>query len=168
MPPTMIYQDSTMQVAADGTLCVARWTDAPQISQFSALASALRTTAREGAALQLLNVVDRVENVPGLSSERRRAAEQLLNELALSCSSVAHVVLIPGMRGAAVRMVLSTLLMLLPGKVGRSIHANIRDGAAALVSVPGAPDHRSTAQFEALYAWVVRETERTRKGSPTS
>jgi hypothetical protein len=148
------YADASLRIASEGALCVSRWSHTPLPEQFSHLTAVMRLTAAEsGHKVCLFNVVDEVDALPRLSPENRRAAGQMIEAISPVCAGIAHVVLIPGLRGSAVRVILSTLALLVRSSVPVTIHGNLREGARALTT-RGSHGHTGF-EIEQLYQRVA-------------
>jgi hypothetical protein len=142
------HRDEVLTVASERGLCVARWADSPQPRHFPIVTAAMRAAAEPRAAL--LNVVDARGKLPRFNDEVRRAAAEMARALAPISMGTAHVLLLDGFTGAAVRMFLSTLTLLARGGPATTVHSSVAEGAAWLAA--HAPSGHSAQTIEAAYA----------------
>ncbi len=126
------HRDEILTVATERGLCVVRWADAPKPQHFPIVTAAFRVAAEPRAGL--LNVVDARGKLPRFNDEVRRAAADLARAMTPISSGTAHVLLLDGFTGAAVRMFLSTLTLLARGGPPTTVHSSIAEGAAWLAS----------------------------------
>ncbi len=124
------HRDEILTVAIDRGLCVVRWADSPKAHHFPLVTAAMRAAAEPRVAL--LNVVDARGKVPRFDEEVRRAAAEMARAISPVASGTAHVLLLEGFTGAAVRMFLSTLTLLSRSGAPTTVHSSVAEGAAWL------------------------------------
>lgn len=151
MAPVVRHRDATLTLAVERGLCVARWADAPRATHFPLVTAAMRAAAQPRAAL--FNVVDAQGKLPRFNDEVRRAAMEMARALAPLSMGTAHVLLLDGFTGAAVRMFLSTLTLLSRGGPPTTVHSSVAEGAAWLAA-HAATGHTARAIEDAYH--VVR------------
>ncbi len=106
---TIAWSDGGAVVASAKNLILSRWDGAPRAAQLHALADhAEALSAAHPSGVALLNVVASV--IPSLDREVREEALRLSRLRPERARAVAHVVAVPGVAGAAIRGVLSTVL----------------------------------------------------------
>lgn len=151
------YDDPTLRVAVIHNLTVAQWRDAPTLGQMRALDRidvAKRRLVTGGVAF--LNVI--VEGVPRFTDEvREEAARQTAGRSGRDLAA-AHLVLIGGLTGAAVRAFLSTVFLLGRPKFPTKVFSDVAECArwlAPLISEAGGRQWTSDQIVELVRA--VRE-----------
>lgn len=148
MKVSLRYEDAVLRVAIGEGLCLVRWADSPQPRHFSELLAAMRTASAQSGHAAMLSVVDAKGKLPRFTDEVRGAAQDMAKQSAPLGSGTAHVILVEGFTGAAVRMFVSTLNLLSRSQVPTSVHASIPQAAAWLAEhAPG----WSAGQIEAAY-----------------
>lgn len=106
----LVHSDDKLRIALVSDVCVLRWFESPGVQQFDAVLRATQKPAERGR-LALLNVADAHGKLPQLSTSEREAAKRMSVGLRYVTKAVAHVVLIDGFVGVAVRMIISTIVM---------------------------------------------------------
>jgi hypothetical protein len=152
MPPTLRYEDETLRVVTDRRLCVIRWLDSPAARHFGEVTRAFAHAVDHsgGAAVGLFNVVDARGKLPRFNDEIRRAAGDMTRAVTPGSAGAAHVILVEGLAGVAVRMFLSTLTLLSRAATPTTIHSTVAEGATWLSrELAGSP---TAAQIETAYA----------------
>jgi len=147
------HRDEILTVATDRGLCVARWADSPSAHHFPLLTAAMRAAADPRAAL--FNVVDARGKLPRFDEEVRRAAAEMARAIVPVASGTAHVLLLQGFTGAAVRMFLSTLTLLSRGGAPTTVHSSVAEGAAWLAK--HAANGHSAESIASAYASVSNQ-----------
>lgn len=105
-----IHRDEVLHVVASGPLTVAAWWNPPARPQIQALSRASQAQReRYGDRAALANLV--VDSDPRLPSELREAAA-LIAEHGDSGAAAAHVVLVRGLPGVAIRTFFNTMRLL--------------------------------------------------------
>lgn len=150
MPPIVHHRDDVLCVVTERGLCVARWADAPKPHHFPVVAAAMRAAADAAGRAALLNVVDAKGKLPRFDEEVRRAASEMTRVVTPISLGTAHVILLDGFTGAAVRMFLSTLTLLSRGSGPTTVHSSVAAGAAWLAG--HAADGHTAASIEGAYA----------------
>ena len=111
---TWVYEDERLVLARARSLCLAGWRDAPladHIRRWHELGRSIARTHRgAGACIDVI-----YGGTPRFSDEMRREAERFSADNAIFEIGFAHVILVPGMVGSAVRAFVSTIVL-----VGRS------------------------------------------------
>ena len=149
MAGTLRYRDATLRVAILPRLCVVRWFDSPQLHHFPEIVAAMKA-AGEGGGAGLFNVVDGGGKLPSFGGGVREAASEFARELTPLSVGAAHIILVGGLTGTAVRMFLSTLTLLSRSKAPTTIHTSVADGAAWMAKHLG--QGMTTAQIDAVFA----------------
>ena len=151
MAATLRYADETLRVVTDRRLCVIRWLDSPAARHFPEVTSAFaHAVDGSGQGVGLFNVVDARGKLPRFTDEIRRAAGDMTRAVTPASAGAAHVILLDGLSGVAVRMFLSTLTLLSRGTTPTTIHSSLDEGVAWLARVLAA--NPSAAQIHAAYA----------------
>jgi hypothetical protein len=150
MPPTLYHADDILCIVVDRGLCIARWADAPAALHFPIVTAAMQEAARKLGRAGLLNVVDAPGKMPRFSEPVRQAGARMARDITPLVAATAHVVLLDGFRGAAVRMFLSTLSLLARGGPTATVHATLDAGVAWLAT--RAPGDWTPARISAAYA----------------
>lgn len=108
---TVDYEDETMRVGNVDNLTIAAWFDAPTLVQMRAVDRSVRRIRREvEGGVGFINVV--VEGIPSFSAEVREEGARQTSVLDGRDLVAAHVILIGGLTGVAVRMFMSTVILL--------------------------------------------------------
>lgn len=107
--PAVLHMDETMRMAHLGCVVAAVWLDAPTLPQMQTFASHSRRVSKREDGSFLFNLV--VDGTPSFDSRVREEANKLTLE-GVNRRGAAHVILVEGFRGAAVRAFLSSLLMI--------------------------------------------------------
>jgi hypothetical protein len=150
MPPTLHHADEVLRIVIDRGLCVARWADAPAAFHFPLVTAAIREAGRELGRAGLFNVIDAPGKMPRFSEPVRQAGARMARDITPLVAATAHVVLLDGFSGAAVRMFLSTLNLLARGGPIATVHATLEAGAEWLA--PRAPGDWTPARISGAYA----------------
>ncbi|MBK6918287.1 MAG: hypothetical protein IPH07_12905 [Deltaproteobacteria bacterium] len=141
-----LYADGRVLMAHDDALFLCAWADAPEMTQMRALGDHGRRVEASHGPLALLNVA--FSGVPKFSDEVRACSAAYTRDAALFARSRAHVVLLPGFRGAAVMAFINTFLLVgrppRPTKVFRAVDPAIEWTARLL------PSHDDAAISAAL------------------
>jgi hypothetical protein len=150
MAPALRHGDEILRIVVDRGLCVARWADTPAALHFPLITTAMREAAAELGRAGLLNVIDAAGKVPRFSEPVRQAAVRMARDITPLAAATAHVVLLKGFSGAAVRMFLSTLNLLARGGPIATVHATLTAGAEWLA--PRTPGEWTAARISSAYA----------------
>jgi hypothetical protein len=154
MPPALHHADEILRIVIDRGLCVARWADAPAALHFPLVTAAMRLAARELGRAGLLNVIDAPGKMPRFTEPVRQAGAQMARDITPLVAATAHVVLLDGFSGAAVRMFLSTLSLLARGGPTATVHATLDAGVDWLAT--RAPGDWTPSRISAAYALAHR------------
>lgn len=144
------FEDARLRLVVDQGLCVARWLDSPQPHHFPHVTTAMRRAAEETTRAALFNVVDAKGKMPRFDDAVRQSAAKMARDITPVAAATAHVLLLDGFSGAAVRMFLSTLTLLMRSSAPTSVHATVAAGAIWLAE--RAPAGWTAARIEAVYA----------------
>jgi hypothetical protein len=144
-----ICATAVVQVAVDGNLMAARWTDSPQPADFRHLVVGSRRAAPHGK-VALLDVIDAKGKLPRFDDEIRQAARAATEETIESSLATAHVVLMDGFTGATVRMFLSGMLLVGRRNAPVKVFASIDEGVSWLVEQGARDGARLRALYESL------------------
>ncbi len=106
-----IYEDRSLRLASHRNVMFSVWTDAPTLPQ-------VRTIHREGEIFvranptgqALVNIV--VGGIPLFTDAVREELVKMMRSRAMFSLGTAHVILVGGMAGSAVRAFLSTVMLL--------------------------------------------------------
>jgi len=112
MAPSVRYSDAILRIVVEPGLCIARWADAPLAHHFPRVTEAMHQAAQGSGGAALFNVVDARGKLPRFDEEVRKAATRMARDITPYARATAHVLLLDGFTGAAVRMFLSTLALL--------------------------------------------------------
>ena len=105
----VLHRDPTFVVCARGPLLATLWWDAPTMPQMMAFERhAAAHTKSSGGATALAQFV--VDGIPRFANDVRRQAEHLTREY--FDVGIAHVIEMEGLKGAAVRAFLSSLILI--------------------------------------------------------
>lgn len=122
MTTTELFADDRLVIVHADEVMVCGWRDAPTPIQMRAMEEHGRAAARRGS-VALVNVA--FSGVPKFSDEVRELAAAYTRDATLFARSRAHVVMIPGFKGAAVMAFINTFVLLgrppRPTKVFRAI-----------------------------------------------
>ncbi len=105
-----IFEDDRVAFFGLPHLFVAVWNDAPQLTQMQALADHGRAWESENGPCALINVA--AAGSPKFSDDVRRIAADLTRDATLFQVARAHVILMTGFAGVAVRAFINTFLLL--------------------------------------------------------
>ncbi|MFW6067895.1 MAG: hypothetical protein ACOC97_06130 [Myxococcota bacterium] len=152
-----LYEDDTLRVVVEGNMAVAVWTGAPSVDQLRRLhggLNVLRSENPDGGAF--MNVV--VGGTPRFSNEVREEAARITQDTGPTDRGTAHVVLIEGMAGAAVRAFIGTMTLMGRPKIPTKTFGDLTSAAdwllARLEGIPGTAWSR-----ESLIALAERALE---------
>jgi hypothetical protein len=106
----VIYEDDVLSLVGSKNVRVAIWRDAPTLAQMKEVDRAARALARENpAGTGWVNLV--VDGVPRFTQDVREEVGRLTRENTPNALANAHVILLDGFRGVAVRAFFSTVLL---------------------------------------------------------
>jgi hypothetical protein len=138
VPLTDLYADERVAMAHDGALFLRGWSDAPTMVQMRALGEHGRRVEAVVGPMSLINVA--FGGVPKFGDDVRKISAEFTRDASLFAGSRAHVVTIPGFKGAAVMSFINTFLLLgrppRPTKVFRAVDEAVL-WTASLLSPPG-------------------------------
>jgi hypothetical protein len=126
-----VHEDPTLRIATSRNVLVAVWTDAPTADQMRALERSGRKLGRAHRGTALVNVI--VRGTPRFSTEVREAVVRLARDGELMSLARAHVILAPGLVGAAARAFISTTLFLARVPAPTKVLGSLETAAAWLV-----------------------------------
>lgn len=144
--PAPLFRDERVGFYGQDRLFVAVWDDAPRLPQMQALAKHGREFETEAGPTALLNIA--ADGHPEFPDEVRRIAAELTRDPMLFQVARAHVILMTGFAGVAVRAFINTFLLL----------GNPRKPTRMLSSVNAAAQW--LPQFIDDARWSVEEIER--------
>jgi hypothetical protein len=154
MASVLRFADATLRIVVDRGLCVARWADSPAPHHFPHVVTAVKAAADGPGRAALFNVVDAKGKIPRFNDEVRQAAGRMAIAITPISAGTAHVLLIDGFTGAAVRMFLSTLTLLTRSGPPTTVHSTLAAGAAWLANQAGTGI--TVPQIETAYAHAER------------
>jgi hypothetical protein len=150
MAATVRYADATLRIVTTRGLCVARWADSPAPQHFPEVVTAMQSALDGSGRAALLNVIDAKGKLPRFNEEVRHAAGKMARAISPISVGTAHVLLMDGFSGAAVRMFLSTLTLLARASAPTTVHSTVSGGAAWLAGL--AAGGLVAQEIEAAYA----------------
>lgn len=122
-----IYRDSIVSFHTCGALFLAKWSDAPTMTQMNAmLAHGRAFEARQPGGCGLSNVV--VGGTPRFSSDVRKAAADLTSDASLFQRCRMHMILLGGLPGATIQIFVNTFVLLGRPTVPTSAARKLGDG----------------------------------------
>lgn len=150
MPWKSWYEDARVRIVSDGELLVAIWWNAPLPEQMRALdAAQVGHHGELGEGRQIfVNLV--LDGIPSFSDEVRRKAAELSRRAEEWRSVTAHVILIPGLRGVAVRSFVSTFMLMARARERTGVFGSIADGARFIGQKHGTPRWSEARALAAL------------------
>ncbi len=130
LPYTITHEDADLRVAQSQNLVVAVWREAPSsLTQMHTIEALNESTRKEHpAGAGYVNVI--VAGTPRFSKEIRDDAARQTRETPENALASAHVVLVGGLTGVAVRSFLSTMLLVGRPKVPSKVFGDIKSAAA--------------------------------------
>jgi hypothetical protein len=109
--PTLVLTEGPLRLTAERNVLVGAWRDAPTVPALRALERAGQDWAKKyPAGTALLNLA--LSGTPNFSSEVRTETSRVSARPDIFVLATAHVVLVSGLVGAAIRAFLSTSLLL--------------------------------------------------------
>lgn len=124
----VLHEDATLRVWALREVVAVAWFEAPTAEQLRALQRiAKQRLLKHPRGLWLYQIV--VRGTPRFTDEVREEVDRITRELTFSLGSV-HVILAPGLAGAAARAFLSTALLVRKNSLPAKVFGDF-DGAAA-------------------------------------
>ena len=102
----VLFEDSVLRLVGERDLLVGVWTNAPGLEHIEVLARESHALHARFARTCYANLI--VRGVPKFTSEVRAAVEKLTRETDAWGRATAHVILVGGLTGSAVRAFLST------------------------------------------------------------
>lgn len=132
MPETIAFENVTARIAHDRNVAVVVWFDAPrtalELLEMEKVGKKLLAQYKESTAL--FNVI--VSGTPSFSEEVRKEVTRITADDTLFALASAHVLLVEGFVGSAVRAFVSTALVVSRTKTPNKVFADV-DGAATWV-----------------------------------
>ncbi len=139
-----IHQDEVVHVVGSGPLTVAAWWNPPARPQIQALTRANEAQREEhGDRAVFASLI--VDSDPRLPSELREAAA-LLTQHGESGAAAAHVILVRGLPGVAIRTFFSTVRLLARPRVPTRVLEDREEAARWLAGILRSSDASWTAQ----------------------
>lgn len=150
-----VYSDATFRIVTHGIVMFAVWRDAPTEDQMRALGRTSRVFAREHALKTALwNVV--LSGKPSFAEAVRSEVNAQTADASLSSLGRAHVVLIDGFTGAAVRAFIGASILASRPKAPTKVFGDLATAATWLAErvagIAGAPD---AAELTRLHGVVL-------------
>lgn len=108
--PTPLYRDERVGLYGEDRLFVAVWDNAPRLAHMEALAKYGRAFESEAGPTALLNIA--AAGHPEFPDDVRRIASDLTRDPTLFQVARAHVILMTGFAGVAVRAFINTFLLI--------------------------------------------------------
>ena len=108
--PAPLFRDERVGLYGLDQLFVAVWDDAPRFAHMQALAKYGREFESEAGPTALLNIA--ADGHPEFSDDVRRIASDLTRDATLFQVARAHVILMTGFTGVAVRAFINTFLLI--------------------------------------------------------
>lgn len=134
-----IYQDRTFRLAAHRNVLIAVWSDAPTLAQARILHreadqfTKRTSSANNGAAGPGQAFVNMVTGgVPVFSEPVREELVKVIKSTSITLGA-AHILLVNGMAGSAVRAFLSTVLLVARPKAPNRVFAEVPDAVSWLL-----------------------------------
>ena len=140
----VVHEDENLRLVTSRNVLVAVWTDAPTVAQMHTLERAARRLGTAHRETGFANVA--VRGTPSFSSEVREEVLRLSRNPKLLSLARAHVIIAPGLVGAAVRAFLSTTLLLARVPVPTKVLSSFDAAAAWLVDPLARGDTRWTRE----------------------
>ncbi|MEZ4298611.1 MAG: hypothetical protein R3B70_26905 [Polyangiaceae bacterium] len=107
----ILHEDATTRVLSRRNLVVTVWSSAPTAAQFRIFSRVSeRFVKARPAGTALLSVA--LRGVPNFSESAREEVVQMVKNRSLYTLGTAHLILVPGLAGAAVRAFLSTVTLI--------------------------------------------------------
>lgn len=135
-------QDSTLSLACVRGLVIAVWRDAPTGGQLRELRRAMEEARERFETTALINLV--LSGTPSFSAEVRDESARLTRDNDWTLGT-AHIVLVDGFTGVAVRSFFSTMLLLGRPKVPTKVFGSLEDGCVWLEAILRSSDMPWTA-----------------------
>lgn len=107
--PKTLYESARGFFVEKRNVLIVVWRDAPDLADIRAWHRLGLFMAKEHATSACIDVV--VAGTPRFSDDVRRAAEELARDERIFPLGIAHVLLIPGLGGSAVRAFIGTILL---------------------------------------------------------
>lgn len=131
--PEVVHQDPTFAVVIDDRVVAAVWKDAPTLAQMRRLRAATDRHKKmfpDGGAF--VNIV--VSGTPSFSNEVRAEAAKQTSDNDTWGIATAHVVLVDGFAGIAVRSFFSTMTLLGRSKVPTKVFGDLDEATRWIAS----------------------------------
>lgn len=131
--PEVVHKDQTFAVVIGGRVVAAVWKDAPTLAQMGRLRAATdrhKKMSPDGGAL--VNIV--VSGTPSFRNEVRVEAAKQTSENDTWGIATAHVVLVDGFAGIAVRSFFSTMTLLGRSKVPTKVFGDLDEATRWVAS----------------------------------
>lgn len=147
LSPTLVWQSDDALIAVERELIVTRWTGPPTARQLEALASVHERCGREVA---ILDVVVDVRGRPSVDAAVRAQLVRLIGAHGARTVGVAHVVMLDGLVGTAVRSFFGAIEMVSGTRTPTSTFDDVDGAAPWLAGKLGAP---SWTREDVMRAW---------------
>lgn len=145
-----IHRDSTLCVFGIGELLFSLWSDVPQLEHMQTLDRAVNQHLRAIGDKKQVFVNVMISGRPNFSEEVRRESAKFPQRYSKYRAAVAHVVLLTGLAGVAVRAFTSTTLLVGRPSVPTKVFDNVEDAMAWLL--PYLPSGYTKERLLAAYA----------------
>lgn len=123
------HEDARVRIVSDGELLIAVWTNAPLGEQMRALGAAQLGHHDQLGALKQIFVNLVIDGTPEFSDEVRKSAVELSRRGETWETITAHIIMIPGLRGIAVRSFVSTFVLLARAWERTSVFGDVQAAA---------------------------------------
>ncbi len=132
--PALVYEDATFRVATLKNLYVAAWFDPPTFEQAVRFGDTMRDLSRAypGRAAMLDLIVNSTK-IPTFGDDVRGHVIRLMRDAELVPAGVVHTVLLPGLKGAAVRTFLSATILVARPAPPTTVLGDLRAASAWLL-----------------------------------
>lgn len=140
MTTHILHEDATLRIAQRRNVFAAVWSAVPTVEQVGALRRATEKMAREHPGHVFVNLV--VRGVPSFPDDTRDALVSLMRDGQGGALAAAHVLLIEGLAGSAVRAFLSTMILLSRPPVTNRVFGDTNTALTWLTDVLGATNAR--------------------------
>jgi len=150
MNPTVI-EHGTLRLVSERNLVIAAWRDAPTLPQLHAVERAGRGAGPRHGKAALVNLI--LSGTPNFSPEVLAEVARMNGVNDLYTLGAAHVIVVPGLIGIAVRAFLSTTMLLQKPHAPTRIFGEVAPAIPWLVGLlQGADERWTAAQVSAVFA----------------
>ncbi|MEM6996822.1 MAG: hypothetical protein AAF721_40340 [Myxococcota bacterium] len=151
---SIVADRGRLVMATYGQVFVAGWSDAPTPQTLWDLRAAGQAEEEQRGPMALLNIA--FSGRPSFSDDVRRAAQRLTSDASLFQVSRAHVVLIPGLPGTAVRAFINTFILLARPPKPTKMHGTILGAVQWNAKHLGTPQPSESATLAELAVFERR------------